>query len=246
MEIIMLIDVHAHESEISTCCKASSHEVLTAARDAGIDGIVLVNHYAKKYIKDGDPSGFAKRYVEAYYKTKKLGDEMGMPVFFGIEITVEYQMYVHMLVYGVDTDFILRNPEIYDYSFEKLHKTVHESGGVLVQAHPFRGEKGYFAEGLVQDIRFIDALEVNSHLRYVLGNQFDRVSKIARDAGIILTSGGDYHADSPRPHCGMYLPDTVTDGISLGEYIKNTNSVELLINDYGEADGKKVFFERKK
>ena len=241
----MLIDVHAHASEISRCCKANSYEVLTAAREAGIDGIALTNHYAKKYIKDGDPAGFAKRYVEAYYNTKKLGEEMGMPVFFGIEVSVEYQNYVHMLVYGVDTDFILKNPEIYDYSLEKLSRTVHENGGVLVQAHPFRGKEGVFAEELLQDVRFIDALEINSHLLYPEGHKFDLLSKIAYDAGIILTSGGDYHADTPRSHCGMYLPDTVTDGISLGEYIKNTNSVELLIQDSDADEGRKVFFNRK-
>ena len=235
----MLIDIHAHASEISRCCKANSYEVLTAAREAGIDGIALTNHYAKKYIKDGDPAGFAKRYVEAYYNTKKLGEEMGMPVFFGIEVSVEYQKFVHMLVYGVDTDFILKNPEIYDYSLQKLYETVHESGGVLVQAHPFRGED------LLQDVRFLDALEANSHILYPEGHKFELLSKIAYDAGIIITSGGDYHADTPRSHCGMYLPDTVTDGISLGEYIKNTNSVELLIQDSDADEGRKVFFKRK-
>ncbi len=147
----MLIDVHAHASEISRCCKANSYEVLTAARDAFIDGIALTNHYAKKYINDGDPESFAKRYVDAYYNTKKLGDEMGMPVFFGIEISVEYQKYVHMLVYGVDTDFILQNPEIYDYSFEKLHKTVHESGGVLVgRVEEEFGKENIIVSGFVE------------------------------------------------------------------------------------------------
>ena len=56
----MLIDMHAHTSGISTCCRIPAPDVIKAALDAGLDGIVLTNHYQRSYVKDGDAAAFAK------------------------------------------------------------------------------------------------------------------------------------------------------------------------------------------
>ena len=37
----MLIDLHAHSSGISRCCKIPAPKVLEVSRDLGLDGIVL-------------------------------------------------------------------------------------------------------------------------------------------------------------------------------------------------------------
>ena len=63
----MLIDLHAHSSGISHCCRIPYDEVLRQARDVGLDGIALTNHYYKGYVTDGDQVGFAKRYTEDAY-----------------------------------------------------------------------------------------------------------------------------------------------------------------------------------
>ena len=45
----MLIDLHAHTSGISRCCRIPIPEVLRQTLDNGMDGIVLTDHYQKSY-----------------------------------------------------------------------------------------------------------------------------------------------------------------------------------------------------
>jgi histidinol phosphatase-like PHP family hydrolase len=44
---LMLIDMHAHSSGISTCCQIPYDKVIDTAKENGMDGIVLTNHYQK-------------------------------------------------------------------------------------------------------------------------------------------------------------------------------------------------------
>jgi len=34
--------------------------------------------------------------------------------------------------------------------------------------------------------------------------------------------------------CGMYLPETVTDGVALGAYLKNSTTLRLCVQEVGE------------
>ena len=46
----MLIDLHAHSSGISRCCRYDYKTILDHAKEVGIDGIVLTNHYQAEYL----------------------------------------------------------------------------------------------------------------------------------------------------------------------------------------------------
>ena len=94
----MLLDLHAHTKDISHCCQQAAPDILKAARDVGLDGIVLTNHYYKGYITDGDAAGFARRYANEFYYTESVGRELGLTVLFGIEVTMAKYGGVHMLV----------------------------------------------------------------------------------------------------------------------------------------------------
>ena len=124
----MLIDLHAHTSGISTCCRVPAPEIIKAAQDAGIDGIVLSNHYQRHYVKDGDAAAFAERYVKEYEYTKACGDAAGFRVFYGMELTMELHSGAHILVYGVDPSFTLKYPETYAMTMADLFLSV----GILV------------------------------------------------------------------------------------------------------------------
>ncbi len=49
----MLLELHAHTSGISTCCRAPAPDIVAVAKDIGLDGIVLTNHYDKRFVKHG-------------------------------------------------------------------------------------------------------------------------------------------------------------------------------------------------
>ena len=224
----MLIDLHAHTKGISHCCRIYAPEVLAAAKERGMDGICLCNHYQSRYVTDGNAADFARRYVEEFHATRKLGEEMDMRVLFGIEVTMEQHENEHLLVYGVDETFPLLNPALYDLTQKDLYRLVHANGGVVIQAHPLRKGKN-----VLMDPEYLDGVEVNCHPKYDR-TYHETLSELARERSWILTCGGDYHADTHRVKCGMYLPETVTDGVALGAYLKNSTTLRLCVQEVGE------------
>lgn len=224
----MLIDLHAHTRGISRCCKIFAPEVLTAAKEVGLDGICLCNHYQIRYVEDGNALAFARRYNDEFRATRALGEEMGLRVFYGIEVTMNRYRGEHMLVYGVDEEFPLQHPTLYDMTQQELYELVHAASGVLVQAHPMR-----MGDSVMMDPAYLDGVEVNCHPKYDR-SYAKEMAELAKSNNWILTCGGDYHADTHRVQCGMYLPDSITDGVQLGQYLKRADVVRLRIQEVGE------------
>ena len=82
---------------------------------------------------------------------------------------------------------------------------------------------------------YLDGVEISCHphLHYG-GSHADAMKKIAEENGKILTCGGDYHGDvSYRPRCGAYLPETVTDGVSLGKYLAEAKTLTMTVHEPG-------------
>ena len=46
----MLIDLHTHSKGISRCCQIDGKDMVLVAKNAGMDGIILTNHYDKNYL----------------------------------------------------------------------------------------------------------------------------------------------------------------------------------------------------
>ena len=236
----MLIDLHAHSSGISKCCRVPADEVIRTTKNTNIDGIVLTNHYQKDYVTDGDYLAFVKRYVSEFEYTKQCGESLGFKVFFGIEVTMELYPSAHLLVYGVDGKFLEEYPMLFDYSQEELYRIVKENGGALVQAHPFRKN----VDRLL-DPAFLDGIEISCHPHYE-GTHLSELTEIAKKTGLILTCGGDYHADTHRPHCGVYLPDSIKSGKELSEYLCSAESVKLCVQEVDDTRSHDVTFSRSK
>ena len=233
----MLIDLHAHTSGISKCCRYRASKVLESAYEAGIDGIVLTNHYQKNYIDVEKVNDFVEEYTEEFYSTQNLGEQSGVKVFWGIEVTMELYPNVHMLIYGVDTDFLKNHPLIFDYTQKELYDLVKNNNGVLIQAHPFRNGT------TVLNTEFLDGIEINCHPLY--NNSYSQeILKIANENGLAVTCGGDFHADTYRPKCGIYLPDNIANSCELGEYIKNTRKVRMCIQEPNSNLYQKIDYTR--
>lgn len=243
-EKTMLIDCHAHTARISPCCKGESEQIISDAKKVGINGIVLTNHYSGYYVKVAkmyaDTKEMAQAYLDEYKRVKSLGEKQGFSVLFGIEISMELYKAVHLLVYGIDEKFLFDNLEMYDYTQERLYKAVKKAGGVLVQAHPLRNDKN-----LLLDPQFLDGVEINSHPIYN-GPRYEFLSEFAHKNRLILTSGGDYHADSKRVCCGIYLPKSIKDTKDLAKYLCTTDSVHLRMQEPKETQSYEKIFIRNK
>ncbi len=225
----MLIDFHAHTSGISKCCRIPAEQVLREAQMKGLDGIVLTNHYQKSYVENGDLMDFVQRYMEEIWYTQRIGAEIGIKVFWGIEVTMEEHYGAHLLIYGVDEQFLVKHPAVFDMTQEELWRTVKQDGGVLIHAHPFRGQ------AIPMDHRYLDGVEINCHPLY--GNTYSReLLALAKEHSLLVTCGGDYHADTYRPKCGVFIPDSIKDSLALGQHILLSKEVELLVHEINTAD----------
>ncbi len=223
----MLVDMHAHTSGISLCCQMDASQIVKEAKKAGLDGIILTNHYQEAYTTQKGIDDLVERYIAEYHHTKACGEAVGIQVFFGLEVTVNFDPRVHLLVYGITEDYLRQNPYLFAMSQKELYETVHRGGGVLVQGHPFR------SGCTVLDTDYLDGVEINCHPLYQ--NAYSvKLEEIAKGEGLMLTCGGDYHGDSPyRPRCGTYLPDDCKDIHDIKAYLETSKTAKLRIHEVG-------------
>ena len=223
----MLIDMHAHTSGISTCCLCDADGIIARTQRAGLDGIILTNHYQELYVNDGggDADAFAARYVREYEHTKRVGEARGCRVLFGVELTMKALGGTHVLVYGVKTDFVLAHPTLHLWSQETLYREVSAVGGAVVQAHPLRNG------GRLLDLGLLHGIEISCHPLYHHSYR-ETLIPTARDAHLALTVGGDFHNDAQyyRPRCGVYLDDATTTE-DVGSYLRTATKQSLFIHE---------------
>ena len=220
----MLIDLHAHSSGISPCCQIPYQEALQEALNRGMDGVVLTNHYQKSYIGDVPVQDYVERYITEFLDAEQYGKEIGCKVYFGIEVTTELYPRVHMLIYGVEPDFLRKNPRVFDCTQKELYELVKADNGVLVQAHPFRNGT------TVLDTAYMDGVEINCHPGYGKSYSEDLL-RIAKENHLIVTCGGDYHADNYHPKCGMFMPEGIEGHQDLRDYLLSGEEKKLCIQE---------------
>lgn len=220
----MLIDLHAHSAGISKCCRVPFEQILKTASENGINGIALTNHYQKSYIGDGSLDEFVEKYISEFYAAEQYGKEIGCRVFFGIEVTMELYPNVHILLYGLTPDFLKEYPRLFDYSQKDLYELVKSNNGIMVQAHPFRNGT------TVLDTDFLDGIEINCHPLYK-NSYSDEILRIAKENSLIVTCGGDYHADTYRPKCGVFIPDDTYGHSALCSYLLSAEEKKLCIQE---------------
>ena len=228
----MLIDLHAH-SALSRCCKIDGIESLKVAKEFGIDGFVLTNHYDKAYLINDDKIEYANRYINEYYYVKSGADKLGMKCYFGVEITLSKHNDVHMLLYGVEPDWLLEYPDLYYYDIKDLYELAHKYNAILVQAHPLRKNIN-----VLLDTNYLDGIELNSHT-IKEGPHTNEILEIAKTNNLLVTSGGDFHNDSPRPKCGVYLPDNIETTKGIVEYLKSTQEIRMCVQETKESSSVK-------
>lgn len=131
-------ETHLHTVEGSACGVTPGREYPAIFKERGYDGIFITDHF---FHGNTRPSRelpwpeYVAAYMKGYEEAKKAGDEIGFKVFFGIEENFEGDEY---MLYGIDKEFLLAHPEIPHWTREDMIKAVHEAGGAVMQAHPFR------------------------------------------------------------------------------------------------------------
>lgn len=213
-------ETHCHCAECSACSRSTARDLVHAYHAAGYAGLVLTDHFihGNTAVDRSLPWHVQMQcFYDAYLDAKALGDQLDFDVIFGIEDG--YGAGKEVLIYGIDLDFLLANPDMPHLSIDELTDRVHSYGGIVVQAHPYR-DRWYIDMSVEPRFDLVDGIEV-----YNIGNQPGEDRKalaLARTGSYILTAGSDIHsAVDPRiGQAGIVLPYRIRDEKELVEALK--------------------------
>lgn len=224
-------DTHLHTSEGSACGRSTGAEMARAYADAGYTGIIVTDHfvYGNTAVDRSLPwSEWVERFCLGFEHAKAEGDRLGLQVFFGWESN--YQA-TEFLVYGLDKQWLLAHPEIKDATIPEQLTLVHEGGGMISQAHPYR--EAFYINEIRLFPKYVDAVEgVNaSHSSYTAAQRHpeynDRALAYAKKYHLPLTAGSDQHS-ATMLWGGMVFPRKLK---NIGDFIravKTRETTELL------------------
>ncbi len=212
-----IYDLHVHSNECSGCAATPAREMVKACKEAGYSGFVLTNHFLTgNNCIDKSLSWEEKMlaYWNAYLEAKDEGDRCDFDVLFGIEH--HYGKGREMLIYGIDYEFLVNNPDLCDITPEEICDRVHKVGGFVSHAHPFR-ERGYIPHGeFFMDFSYLDAMEV-----YNGANREDedvQANELCESLNLAKTAGSDLHW---KDHIGL-IP---SGGMEFDRRIRNSSEL---------------------
>ena len=215
-----LYETHVHSSQGSKCGKSPSQEMVRAYHAAGYAGMVLTDHFifGNTAIDRTQPWEHQMReYYQAYLDAKPTAEELDFDLIFGIEHA--YGDGKEVLIYGVELDFLLANPDIPEITLDELVARVHKEGGIVIQAHPYR-DRGYINMAVEPRADIVDGLEIYN----TCNNPGEDVQalELGRTGDFIYTSGGDIHlaGDERIGLSGVLLPARVHSSKEFADVLK--------------------------
>lgn len=194
-----LYETHLHTSAGSKCGRNTGEEMAKAAKDYGYTGIFVTDHNWNGNCavpKDLPWEEWVDAYTRGYQDAKKTGDEIGLDVFWGMEATHQG---MDFLLYGITPEWMKQHPQMREADVAMQYRLVHQDGGFVVHAHPFR-EEWYIPKILlypddVDAVEGINATHSNSHSKGHNDPEFDtKAIAYAKEHNLPMTAGSDIHA----------------------------------------------------
>ena len=201
-----LYETHLHTTGVSRCASATVREHLEHYKSLGYAGVFITNHFIDGNIRCGWDIPYAEAiefYFTDYEEAVRLGREIGISVFSGIESSYQGSDF---LIYGLDKAWFLAHPEIMDFERkgDQLAK-MREAGALVIHAHPF-----YYYPKWHDHIKLypgsVDGVEVYNAHRTDAANEMARL--YAESYGLIKFSGTDNHGAARESLLGGVMSDT--------------------------------------
>ncbi|MCR5657005.1 MAG: PHP domain-containing protein [Butyrivibrio sp.] len=219
-----IYETHLHTVEASACGVAHGADYINYMLGQGYSGIIVTDHFFNgnsAVPKDLPWSERVELYCKGYEQALEASKGTDLNVMFGIEYNFQGDEY---LLYGVDKEWLLANPDIMEKDRHQVYEAVHNYGGIMVQAHPYR-ERGYLsAIHLTPSV--CDGAEVynsgNDDYQNALGYEF------AVKHGFTMSSGSDIHAIPQDEMGGMSFPYKI-------------NNIREYVEAFKKGDGTPVF-----
>ena len=193
-----LYETHLHTSESSACARSTGAQMARACKDYGYTGIFVTDHNwggntatDRRLPWDQWVDAFALGYEHA----RAEGEQIGLDVFFGYEAGY---LGTEFLIYGIDKAWMKAHPQLAYATVEEQYALVHEAGGLVIHAHPFR-EEFYIPEvrlypQWVDGVEGINATHSNPGSTTHNDSVFDeKAIKYARKNDLPMSAGSDIH-----------------------------------------------------
>ena len=199
-------EMHVHDSLCSRRGYNPPEVIAKVYYDRGYAGMCFTNHFLQgstaidKTLPWEDK---VRAYWNAYLRVKDWAKDKDFDILFGLEH--HYGSGKEVLTYGIDLDFLLAHPNIDVAPIKDYCDAVHEAGGFISQAHPFR-RAPYIDPNVLPQPELLDAAEI-----YNAGNSDEDNSRgydFAKRNHLYGTSGGDTHEqhESNIGKAGMAFP----------------------------------------
>ena len=184
-----LYETHMHTCPASACSDTPGQDYIQKYIDFGYAGIIITDHFFRGNcgIDRSLPwKEFVNQFCRGYEDAKNEGDKRNFPVFFGWEENFEGDEY---LIYGLDKNWLLEHPQLPTVTRKQQYDLVRESGGCVVQAHPFRS-RGY-NHGIYLGPRLVDGIEAVNMGNEPIWNTM--ALRYGQQMNLVMTAGSDNH-----------------------------------------------------
>ncbi|MBR5518893.1 MAG: PHP domain-containing protein [Clostridia bacterium] len=216
-------ETHLHTSPVSLCAKSSARDILEMYKSMEYDGVFVTNHFL-----DGNIGGDRTRpyneqlefYFSDYDEAVEVGKEIGLKVFFGVEISYGG---TDFLIYGLDKDWYSNNPQIMDMKKSEELQFMIEEGAFVIQAHPYR--QASYIDHIRLYPHCVHGVEIINTARTDFDNEM--AAHYAKQYGLLEFAGSDTHSDDRnRKFAGMCGERPIS---SEEDFIKAVKNKELKI-----------------
>jgi len=216
-------ELHCHNN-FSGCSNVSPADMVEKYVEAGYTTVVVTNHFNNGYMeREGSYRKLVKNAFAAIEESREAADGR-LNIIAGMELSLKC-MLNDFLLYGVTEEFFLDvGEELFDMRPWQVRDKIHEVGGVIIQAHPFR-----FGQVVVNPAE-VDGIEVfNGHSGQYSHNEIAKAwalawaDKYKKDGRFILTSGSDHHDAGHRATGGIITEEEIRTSDELLAVLKSGN-----------------------
>ncbi len=131
-------ETHLHTAPVSKCARKGIRENLEFYKKLGYDGVFITNHFLDGNINIDRDRPYSEKidfYFSDFETASEMSSEIGIKVFLGIEMSY---FGTDFLVYGLDKEWFLQNPQIMNMQKSEELPFLAENGAFIIQAHPYR------------------------------------------------------------------------------------------------------------
>lgn len=189
--MVFRYETHLHTAEGSRCASATGAEMAQAHKQNGYTGIFITDHFFNGNTRVPQDMLWNERvelFCKGYENALEEGRRLGLEVFFGFEYC--YQA-MDFLVYNLDKQWLLDHEDIDKLPPRQAFAKMHEGGGFIVHAHPFR-ERDY-VNHIQLFPRDVDGVEVVNGAQLKDPRMNERAALYAGMYDLPHTAGSDSH-----------------------------------------------------